>query len=63
MRSFAVGDIVRHTSTFLRSVGWFTNVPRNGVVVEVLIVGFMDGWPVVEWCDGPEGPIHPANLE
>ena len=30
---FNVGDIVRYKASFLRSVGWYTNVPDRGEVV------------------------------
>jgi hypothetical protein len=58
-----VGDVVRHTKKFLQSTGWYTDVPRGGEVVEVVERGFMDGWPVVEWDDGVEAAINPANIE
>ena len=32
---FRVGDIVRHKSSFLHSVGWYTNVPKNGRVTSI----------------------------
>ena len=59
------GDIVRHTTKFLRSVGWYTNVPINGCVREVRDEnsGYFSGFPVVEWSDGHTGLINPANIE
>lgn len=33
--TFKPGDIVCHKAAFLRSVGWYTNVPINGKVLEV----------------------------
>lgn len=38
-QDYKVGDIVRHTSKFLRSVGWHTNVPINGLVYGVGSLG------------------------
>ncbi len=32
---FVVGDIVCHKTAFLRSLQWFTDVPKNGVVQAV----------------------------
>lgn len=35
---FKEGDQVEYKGDFLRSVGWFTNVPRNGQVTRVVPV-------------------------
>jgi hypothetical protein len=35
MDRFTVGDIVCHRAAFLRSCGWYTNVPKNGRVTNV----------------------------
>lgn len=44
--TFKIGDIVCHKATFLRNIGWYTNVPRNGKVTAV------DGDMLsVHWCD------------
>jgi len=32
---FKTGDIVCHKAEFLRSVGWYTNVPINGKILAV----------------------------
>lgn len=31
---FVVGDKVEYSKNFLRSISWFTNVPKRGTVVE-----------------------------
>lgn len=44
---FKRGDIVCYRATFLRSVGWYTNVPIDGKVTN-------DADPEVvsvQWCD------------
>lgn len=33
--TFAVGDLVKHKRAFLRSAGWYTNVPKNGTVISI----------------------------
>lgn len=60
MSKFSVGDVVRQTSTFLRSIGMYKGVPVNGVVVD-----FVKGlnFPVVFWSNSSVSPINPANLE
>ena len=59
MNKFSVGDIVRHTGEFLRSVGWYTNVPINGKVTNV-----SDRYVYVLWSDrNKPKPINPANIE
>jgi hypothetical protein len=55
--SFKAGDLVRHTSAFLRSTGWYTNVPKDGRVEAV-----DDSDPnfvllTILWCDR-EQPIR-----
>lgn len=62
-RSYKPGDLVKHRATFLRSVGWFTNVPRNGKVVEV--EGPDSAAPVikVDWCDGSTSRILACNVQ
>ncbi len=57
-RHFAVGDIVRHTGAFLRSIGMVT-APINGIVREVQPRDFVR----VEWSDGVETWIKRHNLE
>lgn len=34
---FKPGQLVRHKTAFLQSAGWYTNVPRAGIVVAVTI--------------------------
>lgn len=66
MNPYKVGDIVRYSSRFLRSVGWNTNVPKNGLVVGIEMGLGRDegGFPIIRWSDGrPEVPVNPANLE
>ena len=57
--SFKVGDEVCYRAAFLRSVGWYTSVPRSGRVVSV--DGPL-GFPVVDWADGDPRAVHPSNL-
>lgn len=56
--TFKVGDIVKHTGDFLRCTGWYTNVPKNGLVVEAEDVSTLPkGVPqivTVRWCDREE---------
>jgi len=57
---FKVNDIVCHKASFLKSIGWITDVPKNGKVVEVKL-----GEPqrvMVEWCDGDTVTILCSNL-
>lgn len=53
--TFKVGDIVKHTADFLRCTGWYTNVPKNGRVVEAEDPTTLPkGSPQmveVQWCD------------
>jgi hypothetical protein len=61
MAPFKVGDVVCHKAAFLRSVGWFTEVPINGRVNRLRQFG-ANTWPVVEWADGNAGMVNPANI-
>ena len=63
MNTFAVGDKVRHTTKFLRSIAWFLDVPRFGTVTKV--TAFHDQQLVtVEWCEFLETMgILGCNLE
>lgn len=58
--NFKVGDIVCHRAGFLRSVGWYTDVPINGRV-EAITNEYM-GIVQVEWSDGNVGRILSTNL-
>lgn len=49
MNKFKEGDIVQHTSAFLHSTGWYTNVPADGKVVSV-----DEEVVTVHWCDQEE---------
>ena len=58
---FKVGDIVKHKGKFLRSIGWYIDVPKNGKVVE--LSESMHNWPKVQWCDSEEATlINPVNI-
>lgn len=49
---FNVGDIVAHKRDFLKSVGWYTNVPKNGKVTAVQPFGGGTNQLVtVDWCE------------
>jgi hypothetical protein len=56
--TFKVGDIIVHKSSFLRSVGWYIDVPINGKVLEVEEPD-KHGWQMVtvQWNDR-ESPIR-----
>ena len=63
---YRIGDIVRHTGDFLRSVSWITGVPINGEVTGIGSVG--GGVPqrqllTVRWSDGTELGIAACNVE
>ena len=61
-RKFEIGTIVRHKARYLRSVGWVTDVPRNGVVVGYSTLG--DDYPIVRWCNrDADQPIRVENVE
>jgi hypothetical protein len=65
-KSFQVGDIVRHTGKWLRSVGLQRGAPINGKVVGFTKMGTGRMFPVVQWSDAPEGettPVAPDNIE
>jgi hypothetical protein len=55
---FKVGDVVKFKASFLQSVQWYTDVPMNGVVKELLKYGNV----LVAWCDGYESGVHPKNI-
>ena len=63
---YRVGDIVRHTGDFLRSVSWFVAVPINGEIIATASAGH--GSPprqclTVRWSDGTESGIAACNVE
>lgn len=69
--TYKIGDLVQHTSKFLRNICWFTNVPKNGKVV---FLGLDDSpsmrdsgdYVRVQWCDRMDGDttlINAANIE
>ena len=59
---FKVGDVVAFRAKFLRSVGWLTDVPRNGKVI--VVTGPLSGHQVVtaEWSDGNTFKTLDSNL-
>lgn len=62
---FKAGDIVRHTSEFLRSIYWILDVPINGQVNSI-DQGRVSGYPdvlTVEWSDGNVTKILDCNVE
>lgn len=56
--TFKFGDIVCHKAAFLRSISWFTDVPKNGRVCDVSPSGVL----TVAWCSGETNRIHSANV-
>jgi hypothetical protein len=57
---FKVGDIVKHKSSFLKSIGWYMDVPIDG---KVMSIDERIGWPRVQWCDDDRSMlINPANI-
>lgn len=57
LRPYQPGDKVKHRREFLRSTGWYTDVPRYGTVVSARTWDGMDGRQVleVEWV-GADAP-------
>jgi hypothetical protein len=51
--TFKTGDHVKYTGKFLKSVGWYTNVPKDGRVNNVRD---FNGRQLVNvtWCDNEE---------
>lgn len=58
--TFKLGDVVRQTGAFLRSIGSYSGNPVNGVVC-----AFVKGlnFPVILWSDGKLFTVNPNNLE
>lgn len=53
------GSIVRWRSAFLRSIGWCSNVPKDG-----LVVGHSGRFISVQWCDAPKATlVNPVNVQ
>lgn len=68
MSRVRVGSKVRHRAQFLRSVGWYTNVRRNGIVMALeRLSPHSDtvlaevGWS--EFTDSTPARVNVANLE
>lgn len=62
---FKVGDIVKHKASFLRSTGWYTSVPRDGIVRRTEDEMMMHSCVAVQWCDSDNEagvPINKANI-
>lgn len=66
-RLYKPGDLVKHRAFFLRSISWFTNVPKNGKVIAVEDTNDRKiyGPPVieVEWSDGHTSRILACNVQ
>jgi len=65
---FKIGDIVRYTGKFLKSVGMYVGGPINGQVKEMAGSpgSHFSGWPKIQWNDAEEGDlmmVNPVNLE
>ncbi len=63
---YASGDIIRHTGTFLRSIGLVAGAPINGEVKaagDVLNGDLRTQLLDVEWSDGTRSTIVAANVE
>ena len=52
--SFKVGDIVKHKASFLKSTGWYTNVPTNGEVKATTLSG---EYVHIQWCNRPSNEL------
>lgn len=60
---YAIGDLVRHTGRFLRSIGWCLDVPIDGKVLKVRTLGKLP-LLVVLWNDTDEpSSILAVNVE
>lgn len=61
-KTFKVGDMVRHTSEFRRSIGLYKG-HIDGMVIQVGGKGSLGSFPVVVWSEGNVSPINPVNIE
>ncbi len=61
--SYKPGDLVKHRASFLRSISWFTNVPKNGKVLQVEEDPHCPAMIEVEWCDGHTSRILACNVQ
>jgi len=57
MSTFKTDDVVCFRSSFLRSIGWHTDVPVNGRVLSV-----KDDLVKVQWSDGSVTNTRTTNL-
>ena len=58
MTELKVGDLVVYKAKFLKSIGWYTDVPKNGKIIEA-----DETFPVIQWCDREEPTrVHVANV-
>lgn len=60
--TYTEGQIVAYAAKWLRSIGWYTDVPRNGIVRAVRPWSDYDDLVTVEWCDGYTCKVISANL-
>ena len=59
--TFAVGDRIKHRREFLRSIAWYTGVPRYGTVRAVTSLG-KRALLEVDWSDGHTSKIISPNV-
>jgi hypothetical protein len=59
--TFAVGDRIKHRREFLRSIAWYTGVPRYGTVRAVTSLG-KQALLEVDWSDGHTSKIISPNV-
>lgn len=57
---FRVGDKVKYKGNFLRSIGWYTDVPKDGIVVDAKPGNYVR----VLWNEFVEEPlpVHVKNI-
>lgn len=58
-----VGDTVRHTTAYLQSAGWYTEVPINGHVIRVTLHSGVPTLIEVEWSQDAPAKILAIHLE
>jgi hypothetical protein len=59
--TFKEGDIVKHKGSFLKSISWYTDVPKNGKVLSVKKFGER-ALLEVKWSNGHTSKILDANV-
>jgi hypothetical protein len=60
--AFKVGDIVKHKASFLQSLQWYTNVPKDGLVTAIRKSAADRSILTVRWSDGHETNILDVNV-